>query len=151
MAQSLWFMTQDRHLEMDGFTWNPAQFRANIDHVVELQIIVDYFTREYDQAFDVPIPINQWNAVRDFVGSDGKRPRGSTNDNSVSNADACRRREMYQTHLNQCRAFGDFAAYVGGGPNLRAIAPEINNLKNVLVRKNTQVLHLSCLLYGHLE
>ncbi|KAL9633480.1 MAG: hypothetical protein Q9164_004679, partial [Protoblastenia rupestris] len=71
--------------------------RLNIDHVVELDMIVSYFTSAFTAAQGCTE--NQWNLVKDFIESQGLR--------AVSGL--------------TCAAYFQFAQLVGGLGNLRGI------------------------------
>ena len=55
-------------------SWNgvidPSISTLNVDHVVELDMIVTYFTEAFTpgQGFT----LNQWNLVKDFISSQGQ-------------------------------------------------------------------------------
>ena len=71
-VQAWWFITRYGTLEADTTRYEPDSSTMAVDHVVELQMIIQFFTTDYNSTQGATR--NQWQMVQDFINTNGRRP-----------------------------------------------------------------------------
>ena len=69
--QSWWYISMQGELESWNGVIDPSVSTMNVDHVIELDMIVTYFTESFTAGDG--FSENQWNLVRDFISSQGQK------------------------------------------------------------------------------
>ncbi|KAI4188449.1 MAG: hypothetical protein L6R41_002128 [Letrouitia leprolyta] len=110
--QAWWFIGYGGDLFYSTFHWDQAaasQYEFNVDHVLELSMIIQFFSQAFDPAWG--ITRNQWATVQAFIASNGNRPETAPNGDTW------------------CEVFDQFAQLAGGISNLRGVKERINTMK----------------------
>ena len=74
-VQAWWFITRFGTLESDTTQFEPDSSTMAVDHVVELQMIIQFFTADWNSTQGATR--NQWQMVQDFINTNGRRPAPS--------------------------------------------------------------------------